>query len=87
MVRPPARKGRVRSFLEAIAKTGPVTEFTPLSFTSNDDGDVMVFLRYAFTVAVTGKSAAMNMHHYWKSVAGRRTSSAAPKTPRKSPPR
>jgi len=59
-------KDGVRGFLEAIAKTGPVTEFTPVSFTSNDDGDVMVFIRYAFTVAATGKSAAMNMHHYWK---------------------
>jgi len=59
-------KDGVRSFFEAIGKTGPVPEFTPLSFTSNDHGDVMVFLRYAFTVASTGKSAAMNMHHYWK---------------------
>jgi|SRR5580704_11438706 ketosteroid isomerase-like protein len=59
-------KDEVRSFFEAIVKTGPITEFTPLSFTSNDDGDVMVFIRYAFTVTATGKSAAMNMHHYWK---------------------
>jgi len=54
------------SFFEAIGKTGPVTEFTPLAFASNDDGDVMVFLRYAFTVTATGKHVAMNMHHYWR---------------------
>ena len=59
-------KAEVPSFFEGIAKTGPVTEFTPLSFASNDDGDVHVFLRYAFTVAATGKDVAMNLHHYWK---------------------
>ena len=37
-----------------------------LSFTSNDDGDVMVFIRYAFTVTATGKDVAMNLHHYWR---------------------
>jgi ketosteroid isomerase-like protein len=59
-------KDGVRSFFEAIGKTGPITELTPLSFASNDDGDVMVFIRYAFTVTATGKDVAMNMHHYWK---------------------
>jgi ketosteroid isomerase-like protein len=59
-------KDGVRSFFEAIGKTGPVTQFTPLSFTSNEDGDVMVLIRYAFTVAATGKDVAMNMHHYFK---------------------
>jgi ketosteroid isomerase-like protein len=40
--------------------------FTPLAYASNDEGDVMVVLRYAFTVTATGKHVAMNMHHYWK---------------------
>src|SRR5206468_5965167 len=48
-------KAEVPSFFAGIAQTGPVTEFSPLSFTSNDDGDVMVFIRYAFTVTATGK--------------------------------
>jgi ketosteroid isomerase-like protein len=56
----------VASFFEAIGTTGPVTEFTPLAFAGNDEGDVMVFIRYAFTVTATGKHVAMNMHHYWK---------------------
>ena len=56
-----ARRGK-----DGIGQTGPVTEFTPLSFASNDDGDVMVFLQYAFTVTATGKDVAMNLHHYWK---------------------
>jgi ketosteroid isomerase-like protein len=51
---------------DSIGKTGPVTEFTPLAYAGNDQGDVMVFIRYAFTVTATGKHAAMNMHHYWK---------------------
>ena len=59
-------KDGVAGFFEAIAKTGPVTEFTPLAFASNNDGDVMVFMRCAFTVTATGKHVAMNMHHYWK---------------------
>ena len=57
-------KDGVRDFFAGVAKTGPVTEFRPLSFASNDDGDVMAVLRYAFTVTATGKSVAMNMHHY-----------------------
>jgi uncharacterized protein len=59
-------KDGVRSFFEGIGRTGPITEFTPLSFTSNDDGDVMVFIRYAFTVNATGKGGSMHLHHYWK---------------------
>ncbi len=38
----------------------------PLSFASNDDGDVHVLPRYAFTVTATGKDVAMNLHHYWR---------------------
>ena len=56
----------VASFLEAIGTTGPVTEFTPLAYAGNDQGDVMAFIRYAFTVTATGRHATMNMHHYWK---------------------
>jgi uncharacterized protein len=59
-------KDEVRGFFDGIVQTGPITEFTPLSFASNDDGDVMVFIRYAFTVNATGKKVAMNMHHYWR---------------------
>ena len=59
-------KDGVAGFFEAVGKTGPVTDFTPLAYAANDDGDVMVFIRYAFTVTATGKHVAMNMHHYWK---------------------
>jgi hypothetical protein len=60
-------KAEVPSFFAGIGETGPVTEFTPLSFAANDDGDVMVFLRYAFTVTATGKDVATNLHHYLRS--------------------
>jgi ketosteroid isomerase-like protein len=59
-------KAEVPSFFAGIGQTGPVTEFTPLSFAGNADGDVMVFLRYAFTVTATGKDVATNLHHYWR---------------------
>src|SRR5271169_4384818 len=59
-------KAELPSFFEGIARTGPVTEFTPVSFASKEDGDVHVFLRYAFTVTATGKDVAMNLHHYWR---------------------
>ncbi|MFL5824392.1 MAG: nuclear transport factor 2 family protein [Solirubrobacteraceae bacterium] len=59
-------KDGVRSFFEAIGQTGPVTDFTPLSYASNDEGDVMVFIRYGFTVTATGRSPQMHLHHYWK---------------------
>jgi ketosteroid isomerase-like protein len=59
-------KAEVPSFFAGIGETGPVTEFTPRSFTSNDDGDVMVFLRYGFTVTATGKDVSTNLHHYFR---------------------
>jgi uncharacterized protein len=59
-------KTELPSFFLGIGQTGPVTEFTPLSFAGNDDGDVMVFLRYAFTVTATGKDVATNLHHYFR---------------------
>jgi uncharacterized protein len=59
-------KAELPSFFEGIARTGPVTEFTPLSFAANESGDVMVFLRYGFTVTATGKEVATNLHHFWR---------------------
>jgi hypothetical protein len=47
-----------------IGTTVDVTEFTPLSLTSSDN-DVMVAIRWAFTVRATGKSAALHMQHWW----------------------
>lgn len=63
---PKQGKDGVRSFFAGIAQTGPVTEFTPLSYTDNDEGDVMVLIRYGFTVTATGKTAQMHLHHYFR---------------------
>jgi uncharacterized protein len=63
-----ARRGKaeVPSFFEGIARTGPVTEFELVSIAGNDDGDVLAFIRYRFTVTATGKDVAMNLHHCWR---------------------
>jgi uncharacterized protein len=59
-------KAEVSSFFAGIAQTGTVTEFVPVGIAANDDGDVMVFLRYAFTVTATGKDVATHLHHYFR---------------------
>ncbi len=47
-----------------------MTEFTPLSFTSNDT-DVIVAVHWSFTVKATAKRAAMNMQHWWRFANGK----------------
>jgi len=59
-------KTEVATFFEGIAQTGPVTEFTPLSFAGNEDGEVHTYVRYEFSVTATGKDVATNIHHYWR---------------------
>jgi ketosteroid isomerase-like protein len=51
-------------------RTAAVTEFTPLSFTSNET-DVIVAVWWAYTVNATGKSAAMHMQHWWRFADGK----------------
>ena len=58
-------KAEVPRFFTELAATEDVTEFTPLSFTSNDN-DVMVAIRYASTARTTGKTASMLIIHWWK---------------------
>ena len=80
-------KAEVPSFFAGIGQTGPVTEFTPLSFTANEDGDVMVFVRYGFTVTATGKASRPTSTTTGGSVTGRSPTTAGPRTPRSSPRR
>ena len=47
-------------------------------FAGNEDGDVMVFLPYAFAVSATGKDVATNLHHHWRL----RDAKAGPRTRR-----
>ena len=58
-------KGDVARFFKEIASNVDITEFTPVSFASNDT-DVIVTVRWAYTVHATGKHAAMHMQHWWR---------------------
>jgi uncharacterized protein len=63
-------KNEVPRFFEGIGKATEVTEFTPLSITSNDT-DVIVAVHWAYTVNATGKRAAMHMQHWWRFANGK----------------
>jgi len=63
-------KGEVSRFFKEIASSIEITEFTPLSFTSNET-DVVATIRWAYTVNATGKRAAMYMQHWWRFAGGK----------------
>ena len=44
---------------------GQITEFTPLSFASNET-DVMTVTRWGATAPATGKSLTMDIHHWFR---------------------
>jgi uncharacterized protein len=58
-------KDEVPSFFQALADNLKITEFTPLSFACNET-DVMVVTHWAATAPATGKTAAMDIHHWWR---------------------
>ena len=58
-------KAEVPDFFRALGETIDVTEFTPLSITSNDT-DVMAVIRFGMVVKATGKSGTMDIHHWWR---------------------
>jgi ketosteroid isomerase-like protein len=58
-------KGEVPAFFRALAENLQITEFTPLSFAANET-DVMVVTHFAATAPATGKSAEMDIHHWWR---------------------
>ena len=58
-------KQDVAEFFQALADNIEVTEFTVLAITSNDT-DVMAVIRFGLTVPATGKSGAMDLHHWWR---------------------
>lgn len=66
-------KGDVPRFFKEIGSSVDITEFTPLSFTSNET-DVMVAIRWAFTVKATGRSATLHMQHWFRFADGKVTS-------------
>jgi uncharacterized protein len=58
-------KAEVPNFFKALGETLEITEFTPLSFAANET-DVMVVTRWGATAPATGKSATMDIHHWWR---------------------
>ena len=58
-------KSEVPAFFQAIGETLDVTEFTPLAFASSET-DVMAVIRFGCAVKATGKTGAMELHHWWR---------------------
>ena len=58
-------KEAVSAFFEALGSELDVSEFATHSFTSNDT-DVMTVTRFVATSRRTGKTAAMDIHHWWR---------------------
>ena len=61
------RQGRdaVAAFFSDFGSTMEVEEFTPVSFAANDT-DVLTVVRFRARSRSTGKTAEMNLHHYFK---------------------
>jgi hypothetical protein len=57
-------KNEVAEFFAAFGETMEVEEFTPVSFAANDT-DVHAVVRFRARSRSTGKSAAMNLHHFF----------------------
>ena len=64
-------KEQVGSFFDALGKTMEVEEFTPLAFAATDDGDVLTVVRYTARSRETGKSATMEIHHWFRFAGGK----------------
>ena len=58
-------KAELPSFFTALADTVEVQEFIPQAFTSSDT-DVMAVIHFAIKSKATGKSTAMDLHHWWR---------------------
>jgi ketosteroid isomerase-like protein len=57
-------KDAVAEFFAAFGSTMEVEEFTPVSFAANDT-DVHTVVRFRAKSRRTGKTAAMNLHHFF----------------------
>jgi ketosteroid isomerase-like protein len=63
-------KDEVPRFFKEIGSNIDVSEFALLSVAANET-DVMVIVRWAYTVGATGKQAAMTMQHWWRFADGK----------------
>lgn len=57
-------KAGVGEFFSAFGSTMEVEEFTPISFAANDN-EVLTVVRFRVKARATGKTAAMDLHHYF----------------------
>ena len=64
------KKG-VGEFFELFGKACEVDDFTPLAFATTDDGDVLTVVRFAVRGRDTGKTARMQLHHYFRFTDGK----------------
>jgi uncharacterized protein len=62
-------KEGVAAFFQAFGENMEVEEFTPVSVAANDT-DVLTVVKFRFRSRATGKTAAMNLHHYFKFAGG-----------------
>jgi uncharacterized protein len=53
------------AFFSDFGSTMEVEEFTPVSFAANDT-DVLTVVRFRARSRGTGRTAQMNLHHYFK---------------------
>ena len=58
-------KDAVAAFFAAFGSAMEVEDFTPISFAANDT-DVLTVVRFRARSRSTGKTAAMDLHHYFK---------------------
>jgi hypothetical protein len=58
-------KEAVASFFEAFGSTMEVEDFTPVTFSANEDS-VLTILHCRAKARPTGKYVDMNLHHYFK---------------------
>lgn len=58
-------KDEVADFFKDLGSAAEVLEFTPTTFGSNDT-EVFAIFRYRATSRATGKTTAMNVHHWFK---------------------
>ena len=64
-------KAAVAAFFEDIGKTIEIDDFTPLTFASNEDGDVFAIVRWGWRSRETGAEAKMQLHHWWRITNGK----------------
>ena len=63
-------KDAVAAFFSDFGSTMEVEEFTPVSFAANDT-DVLTVVRFRARSRRTGKSAAMDLHHFFRFTDGK----------------